>query len=149
MAFLDGCARPVAHRASELTTPISAAPQFLSGLLGSVVKDQELVRRKSELGVCLTLVVGEFDFVGAVQQLHDGADFAAQEAVCGHVCEESDDIQQVWRGVHCCRLYFTKQLVKRGALSPPHDPGTPDDPCALKTFDLKLYHLAIAELVGR
>src|SRR6266851_8221272 len=32
-------------------------------------------------------------------------------------------------------------------LAAPHDPGTPDDPCALKTFDLKLYHIAIAELV--
>ena len=52
-----------------------------------------------------------------VQNLHDSADQASQEAVRGHVGQKSDDIQQA-RGGALCRLYFTKQLVNRGALSP-------------------------------
>ena len=83
-----------------------------------MVKDEKLVWRERELSVRLALVIRELDFVGAVQEFNDSADLTAQEAVRRHVSEERDDIQQVWCGVHCCRLYFTKQLVKRGALSP-------------------------------
>jgi hypothetical protein len=50
-----------------------------------MVKDEELVWRERELSVRLALVIRELDFVGAVQELHDGADLTAQEAVRGHV----------------------------------------------------------------
>ena len=57
----------------------------LRGPLRSMVKDEELVWRWRELGVRLALVIRELDFVGAVQELHDGTDLTAQEAVRGHV----------------------------------------------------------------
>jgi hypothetical protein len=57
----------------------------LRGPLRSMVKDEELVWRERELSVRLALVIRELDFVGAVQELHDGADLTAQEAVRGHV----------------------------------------------------------------
>jgi hypothetical protein len=57
----------------------------LRGLLRAMMEDQELVRRERELRVGLSFVVGEFDFIGAVQELHDGADLTAQKAVRGHV----------------------------------------------------------------
>ena len=46
-----------------------------------MVKDQKLVGPKRQLRVRLALVVGELDFVSAVQKLDDGADLAAQETV--------------------------------------------------------------------
>src|SRR5258708_4971599 len=67
----------------------------------AVVKDQKLVGLKRQLRVRLALVIGELDFVGAVQKLDDGADLAAQETLRGDVCEERDDIEQLWCGVHC------------------------------------------------
>ena len=66
-----------------------------------MVKDQKLVGRKRELRVRLALVIGELDFVSAIQQLHDCADLAALEAMRGHVCQERDDIEQLWCGVRC------------------------------------------------
>ena len=51
----------------------------------SMVKDEELVWRERELSVRLALVIRELDFVGAVQELHDGTDLTAKEAVRGHV----------------------------------------------------------------
>jgi hypothetical protein len=57
------------------------------------MKDQQLVGRERQLCVGLPSIVGEFDFVGAVQELHDGTDLAAQEAVRGYIRQESDDIQ--------------------------------------------------------
>jgi hypothetical protein len=57
----------------------------LRSSLRSMMEDQKLIGRERQLRVGLALVVGEFDFVGAVQQFHDGADLAAQEAVRRHV----------------------------------------------------------------
>ena len=77
------------------------ARQRLGCAQRTVVKDQELVGLKRQLRIRLALVIGELDFVGAIQKLHYGADLAAQETVRGEVCEERDDIEQLWCGVHC------------------------------------------------
>ena len=50
-----------------------------------MVQDEELVWRERELSVRLALVIRELDFAGAIQELHDGADLTAQEAVRGHL----------------------------------------------------------------
>lgn len=69
-------------------------------LLWSMVEDEELVGRQRQLCVRLAFIVGEFDFVSAIHELHDGADLATQEAARGQIRDESDDIQQAWRGLH-------------------------------------------------
>ena len=40
------------------------------------MKNQQLVVRERQLGVSPPFIVGEFHFVRAVQELHDGADLA-------------------------------------------------------------------------
>jgi hypothetical protein len=82
--------------------------------LRPVVKDQKLVGLKCQLRVRLALVIGELNLIGAVQEFHDGADLAAQKAAFGDVCEERDDIQQLWCGVHCLSpLVVAQQRVNR------------------------------------
>ena len=84
-----------------------------------MVKDEELVWREREISVRLALVIREFDFVGAVQELHDGADLAAQEAVRGHVCEERDDTSSKC-GVVCIAVSsISRNSSSHGEPSPP------------------------------
>ena len=83
-----------------------------------MMEDEELVGRQRELSVGLPVVVREFDLAGTIEEFHNRANLPAQEPVRGHIRQESDDIQQVWRIAQCHGLYFTKQLVKRGAFSP-------------------------------
>lgn len=82
------------------------------------MKNQELLGSEGELRVGLAVVVGELDLVGPVEQLHDRPDLTSREAVARKVRKERDDIEQAGCGMHFCRLYFRKQLVKRGAVSP-------------------------------
>ena len=84
---------PVAGRAAAQSMPPGAERQSLRGLPGSVVKDKEQVGRDGQLCVRLALIVGEFNFVRAVQQFDDRADLAAHETVRWHVRQESDDVQ--------------------------------------------------------
>ena len=94
----------------------------LCGSLWAVMKNQQLVGRERQFGVRPTFVVREFDFVGAIQELHDGSDLATQETVRGHVREKSHDIEQARCGVHCCRLTLqssssVEEKFRRGARS--------------------------------
>lgn len=82
-----------------------------------MMKNQELILAQCQLCVGLSLVVGEFDLIRTFEQLHDGANLTADEAMLGRVRKEGDDIQQARCGVHFWRLHFTKQLVNRGAVS--------------------------------
>ena len=69
-------------------------------MLRSLIKNQELVGGQRHLGVCLPLVVREFDFVRTIQQVHDCPDPAAQETVRRQIRKESNDIQQARCAVH-------------------------------------------------
>ena len=80
------------------------------------MEDQKLLGLECKLRVRLPFVVREFNLVGTIEQLHDRANLSANEAIRGHIREERYDVQQTWCGMH--RLYFTKQLVNRGARSP-------------------------------
>ena len=82
------------------------------------MKDQELVGLKCQLRVRLALVIGELDFIGAVQEFDDGADLAAQKAVRGTSVRSATTSSNCGVVFIACRLYFTKQLVNRGARSP-------------------------------
>ena len=90
----------------------------LRSALRSVTEHQKLIRCQREFRVRLPFVVGEFDLIGAIQEFHDGADLPAHKTMRRHIREERHDIEQVWSGVHCCCLYFRKQLVNRGVRSP-------------------------------
>ena len=57
------------------------------------MKDQKVVGRKGQFRVGLALVVGEFDFVGAVEEFHNGTHLAAQETMRGHIRKQSDDVE--------------------------------------------------------
>jgi hypothetical protein len=48
-----------------------------------MIKDQELVGPHGELGVGLSFVVREFNFVGAIQEFNDGTHLTAEEAMLG------------------------------------------------------------------
>jgi hypothetical protein len=48
-----------------------------------VVEHEELIGAERELGVRFPLVVGELNLIGAIQELHNGSDLAAQETVSG------------------------------------------------------------------
>ena len=69
-----------------------------------MVKNQKLVGRKRQLRVRLPLVVGEFDSLETVRR---------------DVCEERDDIEQLWDGVHCLspRSPNSIRIVDSGARS--------------------------------
>ena len=75
-----------------------------------------MVGLKRQLRVRLALVVGELDFIAAVQKLLDGAHLAAPCA--------GTSVRSATTSSNCgvvfiaCRLYFTKQLVNLGELSP-------------------------------
>ena len=57
------------------------------------MQDKELARLYRQLRVGLPFIVREFNLAGPIQQLHDGANLAAQQGVRGHVYEERHDIQ--------------------------------------------------------
>lgn len=59
-----------------------------------MMQDQELVGLQREFRVGLSFIVGEFNLVGAIQELHDGADLSAPEAMHGHMRQERHDVQQ-------------------------------------------------------
>ena len=71
-------------KTSESAT-LPSLVEALRRLLWAMMKDQKLVTGECQLCVSFALVVGEFDFVCAVQELHNCADLAEQEAVLGHV----------------------------------------------------------------
>jgi hypothetical protein len=48
----------------------------------------------------MAFIVREFDFVGVIQQLHDGSNLAAYEAVRWNIGEKSDDVQEVRCRMH-------------------------------------------------
>jgi hypothetical protein len=85
----------------------------LRSALRSVTQHQELVGCQREFRVRLPFVVGTFHLMGTIEEFNDGADLPAHETMRGHIHEERHDIEQVWCGLHCGCLYFTKQLVNR------------------------------------
>lgn len=42
-----------------------------------MVQDKKAIGFQRELSACLPLVIAKLDFVGAVEEFHDGADLAA------------------------------------------------------------------------
>jgi hypothetical protein len=70
---------------------------------------------KRQLRVRLALVVGELDFIGAIEKLHDGAHLAARRPSAGASVRSATTSSNCGVVFIACRLSFTKQLVKRGA----------------------------------
>ena len=58
------------------------------------MKNEELVGRERQFCVGLPFVVREFNLVGTIHELHDGANLPAQEVMRWHIREEGYDIQQ-------------------------------------------------------
>ncbi len=58
-----------------------------------MMKHEKLVGRQGEFGVSLPVVVGEFYFVGAVQQFHDGAYLSSQQPFRWHIREKGHDVE--------------------------------------------------------
>ncbi len=49
------------------------------------MQHQELIGRQRELSICLPFVVGEFNLITTIEELHDRADLPAHEPVRGQV----------------------------------------------------------------
>src|SRR6516165_10127312 len=74
---------------------------LLSGKLGAVVENHQLLRRESRLGVCSPVVVRKLNLVcTAAQYFDDGADLAPDQPLLGAIDCQSNHIKQPNGRVH-------------------------------------------------
>ena len=67
----------------------------LSGKLGTIVEDHQLLRRESRLGVCTPVIVRKLDLVCTpAQYFDDGADLTPDQPLLGAVHCQSNHIKQ-------------------------------------------------------
>jgi len=57
------------------------------------VQNEELSRLEREISVRLALIVAELHLKGTVEDLHNGPDLPAQQAMLPHVRQEGNDIE--------------------------------------------------------
>jgi hypothetical protein len=68
--------------------------------LAPMVQDEQVIRLQCQLGVRYPGIVGEFDFVRAVEDLDHRAYLASHKSVLRQIAEQCNDIESMWPRVH-------------------------------------------------
>lgn len=113
-----------------------------------MVEDEQLIRFQCKLGVCLPRIVGELDFVRAVEDLHHSAHLASHESVLRQIVEQRNDIEPMWAGVHDDVLSYVAACQPRKIFARPNNPDTSDSTGSTRAVQLKVYHVTAPELVN-